>query len=329
MPESSPLPEHSTFPSQLPALGLPIAAVERELGLGKDTLRAWEKRYGFPQPLRGESGDRLYPSDQIERLKMILRLLDAGHRPGKVVGLNKLSLQALMERGASKSPAPQNSQASSIEALLTLIESHDVAGLRRGLAHAQLTLGLSTFVTDLVAPLTSAVGHAWAQGRFEIFEEHLYTEAIGTTLRFAIASLPAQSPHQGPNVLLTTLPKEPHGIGLLMAQALLSLEGCNCISLGTQTPVTDIAQAARAHKIDVVALSFSNVNSASIVLPSLSELRSLLAPATALWAGGSCKALHQKALPGISCIQQLSELPAWVQQWREQRTSQELSPHVL
>ena len=233
MPASPYLPEQSGSAPQLPALLMPIAAVERELGLGKDTLRVWEKRYGFPQPLRSESGDRLYPSDQIERLKLILRLLDAGHRPGKVVGLDKISLQALMERGTSKSPATQNRQAASIEAFLSLIASHDVAGLRRGLAHAQLTLGLSTFVTDLVAPLTSAVGQAWAQGRFEIFEEHLYTEAIGTALRFAIASLPAQSAHQGPNVLLTTLPKEPHGIGLLMAQTLLSLEGCNCISLGT------------------------------------------------------------------------------------------------
>ena len=28
---------------------LSIAAVERETGLGKDTLRAWERRYGFPE----------------------------------------------------------------------------------------------------------------------------------------------------------------------------------------------------------------------------------------------------------------------------------------
>ena len=37
--------------------GLPIAAVERETGLAKDTLRVWEKRYGFPQPLRDASGN--------------------------------------------------------------------------------------------------------------------------------------------------------------------------------------------------------------------------------------------------------------------------------
>ena len=29
-----------------------IATVEREIGIGKDTLRVWEKRYGFPVPVR-------------------------------------------------------------------------------------------------------------------------------------------------------------------------------------------------------------------------------------------------------------------------------------
>ena len=61
--------------------GLPIAAVERETGLAKDTLRVWEKRYGFPQPLRDASGNRLYPAEQVQRLLLVRRLLDAGLRP--------------------------------------------------------------------------------------------------------------------------------------------------------------------------------------------------------------------------------------------------------
>ena len=36
-----------------------IAAVERDTGIGKDTLRVWERRYGFPQPQRDANGERL------------------------------------------------------------------------------------------------------------------------------------------------------------------------------------------------------------------------------------------------------------------------------
>ena len=39
-----------------------IAAVERDVGLSKDVLRVWERRYGFPAPARDANGERLYPA---------------------------------------------------------------------------------------------------------------------------------------------------------------------------------------------------------------------------------------------------------------------------
>ena len=49
---------------------------ERATGLSKDTLRVWERRYGFPQPDRDASGERLYPAEQVTRLRLIKRLMD-------------------------------------------------------------------------------------------------------------------------------------------------------------------------------------------------------------------------------------------------------------
>ena len=66
---------------------LSIAAVERETGLGKDTLRAWERRYGFPLPQRDAAGVRGYPRAMVERLRLIRRALVAGHRPGRLFAL--------------------------------------------------------------------------------------------------------------------------------------------------------------------------------------------------------------------------------------------------
>jgi MerR family transcriptional regulator, light-induced transcriptional regulator len=65
---------------------LSIGAVERETGLSKDTLRAWERRYGFPNPLRDAKGDRRYSVQQVERLRKIKRLVDHGFRPSRVIG---------------------------------------------------------------------------------------------------------------------------------------------------------------------------------------------------------------------------------------------------
>ena len=69
-----------------PAGAIGIAAVERETGINKETLRVWERRYGFPTPWRDATGERLYPPEQVHKLRLVRRLMDAGHRPGRVVG---------------------------------------------------------------------------------------------------------------------------------------------------------------------------------------------------------------------------------------------------
>lgn len=306
--------------------GLPIAAVERETGLAKDTLRVWERRYGFPAPERDPAGDRLYSAAQVDQLKMIRRLLDAGQRPGKVVGLDRDALQALLAQDGPPSQStlsrttPPGERAELAE-LLAVIADHAPQTLRHRLSHAQLRMGLGRFVVELVAPLTIAVGDAWARGRFEVYEEHMFTEVLTGVMRQAIGSLTPQPVSLRPKVLLTTLPKESHGLGLLMVEALLTLEGCTCVSLGTQTPVGDLAQAARVHRADVVALSFSNVHNATVVQASLRELRALLAPEADLWVGGACHALYQKPLAGVTPLRELSGLPALVAHWRQTRLS--------
>lgn len=151
--------------------------------------------------------------------------------------------------------------------------------------------GVERFVLDTIAPLNHAVGEAWARGDLGIHEEHVYTEAVQWLLRNAIDTL--SDAQASPRILLTTLPEEQHGLGILMLAALLSLRGAYCISLGTQTPVQDIAQAAVAHKADVVALSFSIVYPQRRILPALAELSQRLGESIEIWAGGAgCTRLH-------------------------------------
>ena len=65
-----------------------IGVVERDTGIGRDTLRIWERRYGFPRPVRNDRGERAYPEDQLRRLQRSRRLLERGMRPGKVLPLS-------------------------------------------------------------------------------------------------------------------------------------------------------------------------------------------------------------------------------------------------
>ena len=301
----------------LPA-GLSIAGVERETGLSKDTLRVWERRYGFPNPSRDGAGDRVYPVDQVERLRVIRRLLDAGHRPGRIVALQMSALRALSEPAApARRAAHADIGADALAGCMDLIGRHDVQGLRRELVQSSLRLGLVDFITLQVARLNTLVGDAWADGRFKVFEEHLYTECVTGVLRGAIAGVQASPGAGSPRVLLTTVSQEPHGLGLLMVEALLALEGCHCLSLGPQTPTADIVQAARAHRADIVALSFSAALGARAVQAALHELRSQLPSNVAVWVGGRCPVLYQRSVPGVLATEPLEALHEQVARWRD------------
>jgi methanogenic corrinoid protein MtbC1 len=301
---------------------LPIAAVERETGLGKDTLRAWERRYGFPQPQRDASGVRGYPRALVDRLALIRRALLAGERPGRLLALPPAQLDAVLAETARRPAARPAPQPDGVVPLLDVADG--LGALRAGGAEALrhwLTLalarsGLADFVVEGIAPLTVAIGEAWVDGRVAVYEEHLYSEAVQAVLRGAMLPFQAGLEARAPRILLTTVPGEAHGLGLLMAEALMTLQACRCLSLGTQTPLADIVAAALAHRIDVVALSFSESLAASQALPALAELRASLPASVAIWAGGGAPALRGLRVPGVRVMGRLVDIGEAIADWR-------------
>jgi DNA-binding transcriptional MerR regulator/methylmalonyl-CoA mutase cobalamin-binding subunit len=298
---------------------LSISAVERDTGLSKDTLRVWERRYGFPNPGRDAFGERAYPLEQVERLRLLRRLMDGGHRPGKIIGMPVDQLQALAgETNGPPLSAPQVLEGQAdLMRFIELVRSHRVEDLRAALSQTALRVGLERFVMSVVAPLTAMIGEGWARGQIEIFEEHLYTEALQVVLRNAISTIPSSG--TSPRVLLTTFPGEAHGLGLLMVEALLALDGCQCTSLGTQTPIIDIVRAAASSRFDIVALSFSANPNPVQVLDGLNELRAALPAAVSLWAGGQSPVLQRRPPAGVEVMGSLADIGPGLRAWRSGR----------
>jgi DNA-binding transcriptional MerR regulator/methylmalonyl-CoA mutase cobalamin-binding subunit len=295
--------------------GVSIAMVERETRLSKDVLRAWEKRYGFPAPGRDANGERSYPAEQVERLRLMKRLVDGGLRPGRLARLTAAQLAQLGARPAPGAALPgahdSAHDGAAIASLLAALK-HDPPGFQQALRRQLAQQGLARFVAHTVAPLTLAVGARWEDGSFEIFDEHFYTEETARILRQAIGALPAPMP--GPRILLTSLAGETHALGLLMVEALLALDGAACVSLGTDTPASCVVRAAAAHRADIVALSFSSAYPRRQIAPALLQLRQALPAATALWAGGAVTAVLDPIdgvclLPGLDDGRQA--LAAW------------------
>ena len=152
------------------------------------------------------------------------------------------------------------------------------------------------------------------RGELQVFEEHLYTEQLQVALRAAINAFPRQN--GTPRVLLTTFPAELHGIGLLMVEAMMVPEGVHCISLGPQTPLEDIRRAALAHKVNIVALSFSAAFPLRQAIDGLATLRRQLPSQVSLWAGGEMTRRVRKTMPGIVLIPDLASTVNALRSWR-------------
>ena len=74
-----------------------IGAVSRLTGIPADTIRMWERRYAVVEPRRGEGRYRLYTRQDIARLALVKRLVDAGNAIGTVAGLSSEQLEARLE----------------------------------------------------------------------------------------------------------------------------------------------------------------------------------------------------------------------------------------
>lgn len=288
-----------------------IATVERETGIGKDTLRVWEKRYGFPVPVRAERDERLYPYSQVEQLRLIKRLIGNGLRPSKVVGLTASELDVLLadaQTNVADHPAH-------VVHFVELIKAHKASALRIALGRVLLEQGLDEFLSKTITPLNQLVGQSWMRGEMRIFEEHLYSEQLTNVLRNAISTM--RDSDASPRVLLTTLPGEEHALGLMMAEATLSLSGASCVNLGVQTPTQEIVSAATAHRSDIIVLSFSEAIPPQQIKTGLQQVRAAIPAHVALWAGGSGVLKQPPSIDGVALMGPLTDLRDAVASWRE------------
>lgn len=282
--------------------GHTIKVVAERTGLEMGTLRAWERRYGFPRPGRREgSNRRLYSNADVTRLVAIKRLLDRGYRVGDVVGKQLHELELLAGAPANR---PHGSALetlpSALPELLELVAGDRISELEAQIRHAAAALGPRRFVTDLVQPLAVNVGRAWADGRISIRQEHLATECLITQLRQMLASY--QDIHAAPVVLLATLPGEFHTLALDMVALYLVVAGAKPRLLGGPTPPEQVADSARALRADVVGIGVTASGPSEQVKKDLGALRSALDENIRLWVGGAGASTLDGELQGATLV---------------------------
>jgi len=274
-----------------------ISDVSRIAGIPKDLLRMWERRYGYPKPARDDNGDRVYSNEELDKLIAIRHLQEQGKRPGKLMGLELSQLRSMMMTPKTGLDSDQ---------LIALLESDDPLALRSWLQNQLVTLGLRAFIHNVMAPASRALGDAWADGRVQVHQEHLYTELVKSLVRQALVE--HYRDDGTPKVMLTTMQGEMHSLGLLMVEALLRAGGAEVIPFGTDMPISDIIKAAVSHGVDAIGLSFSCNFRSDEADAMLSGLRQRIDPQVRIWVGGAAFSGDVTVPEGVELIGSLNEL---------------------
>lgn len=303
---------------------LSIAEVERQTGIRPATLRMWERRYGFPRPLRDRNGDRVYPLNQVERLDAARRLIAQGVRPGKIFSDGAM----LTTSGAPRLAVAPCALEGQFEPLFVLLRAYRFAELHRHFQQQLLEMGLRRFVIEFLAPLSTAVGLAWGHGALPVRCEHLYSQLAISILHAQQAAMRCGGSGQRPKVALATLTGEVHGLGIHMVEAVLATLGADCIQFGSDMPPLEVAAAARETGADIVALSFSASFPRKSALRAIRTLCTALPPGTVLWIGGAGAPQAGELGSGVRVFDRLAAIEPAVLGWRS-RAAARTSPALL
>lgn len=223
-------------------MGYRIKTVAEMTGVSKGTLLAWERRYGFVVPERQENGYREFTQEDVERIKRIRTLIEAGHKVSEAISLvqDTPSARPLAPLPASGPVAPDTLGGFRARYQQALID-FDLDELLR--AEAQLsTMPYETRVLEVLLPTLRALGDGWAMGRITTTQEHHASERIREQMLGMLTAL-GHGPRKGPQVVLAGYPGEQHVLGLLALAVLQALRGHRVVYLGADVPLEDLAHS--------------------------------------------------------------------------------------
>ncbi len=302
----------------------PMGAVTRRTGIGEHTLRAWERRFGFPKPIRLASGHRRFSGDQVQHLLLIAKALESGYRAGDIVPLPLSELEQLLRSSGAFDRASAAGNAEDVMLLAfdacKRFDRESLAALLHGEA---AVLGLPRFLRERVAPFLDEVGDAWGRGEIEIRHEHFFSEILEDELRRLRAPLEAAT--KGRPVVIASLPNELHGLGLQIAALAIVTAGRNVRVLGPHLPVEEIVQAAKALDASAVGLSVSIFSEPEETAREITAVRERLPDHVALWIGGAGSSNLENLPAGIEKTVSLDDLDRVLTQLPDQAAA--TSPH--
>jgi DNA-binding transcriptional MerR regulator/methylmalonyl-CoA mutase cobalamin-binding subunit len=274
-----------------------IKAVSIRAGLSPHVIRIWEKRYGAVQPERSSTNRRQYSEEDVERLVLLRRATEEGHKIGQIAKLtNDELLNLLSPSSMGLRPLSQDSVTSGesgdgtmhgtaiLDELMEAVIRYDNNAFHDGLSRASVAMSRMRLLEDIVIPLIRRVDEMWTRGSLRMAHEHM----VSSILRSFLTGLDATShlPPGAPSLVITTPSGQVHEMGALISASAAVLAGWRVIYLGADLPADEICAAVENNQAAAVALSLVYPTDDHQLGEELRTLRKLLPDDVAIIVGG-------------------------------------------
>jgi DNA-binding transcriptional MerR regulator/methylmalonyl-CoA mutase cobalamin-binding subunit len=253
-----------------------LKAVIQETGLKPDTLRAWERRYGLPQPERTAGGHRLYSQRDIETLKWLIARQEEGLSISRAIALwrqleseDRDPLQepayAVPETAPVPSFIPDGEAIGELrEAWLEACLDFDEHEAEQIVSYALALYPAETVCFEILLRGMEAIGKGWYSGEITVQQEHFVSELTARRLETILASSPP--PTRAGRILLGCAPEDQHTLPALVLTFLLKQRGWEAIYLGARVPAERMEATISAIEPHLVALTAQQLVTAATLL---------------------------------------------------------------
>lgn len=272
--------------SKIPTYNLKV--VIRETGIKPDTLRAWERRYGLPEPERSPGGHRLYSEYDIETIKWLAARQEEGLRINRAVAHWEEIIAAGQDPFQSY-PAPGVRSQTIItdlkigETIKDMREAWIAACLEFNepvadhiLAQAFARYSLETVCLDILRQGLSDIGELWYIGEATVHQEHFASALVIRRLNALLAAAPP--PTRTLRFMVACPPGEEHIISPLMITLFLRNRGWDVIYLGANVPIAELEKTIRSAKPDLVVMTAMSLQASANLFKVAKSLSQIGAP---------------------------------------------------
>lgn len=257
-----------------------LKVVLQETGIKADTLRAWERRYGLPQPARSAGKHRLYSQQDIETIKWLLArqgeglsISRAAHLWHSLTNAGTDPLQTMpIQKTADFAPTTNQTVLAQLrEGWLDACMQFDEVACERVMSQALAVYPAEMVCIEILQQGLARIGELWYQNQATVQQEHFASALAIRRLDTLLSAAPP--PNRPDRILVCCPPDEDHTFMPLLFTLMLRYRGWDVVYLGSNVPLTHLESTIRVTHPSLIVLTAQRLHTAAKVKEVAEKIR--------------------------------------------------------